>query len=306
MTPAFGTWLRQRFPARNTVFFAVFHLTAVLVARSETTSGAVMLAWRDLPGFAALWCFFLTLRIADEHKDFAADAVAHPTRALQRGLITLRHLRVVAALAMAVQLSVSVWMDGGFGPVTGCWLVVMAWSALMTREFFVREWLRSRLLTYAVSHMLVMPLLALWVAAMGAPSAMGSPAVWTFAALSFLAGLTFEMARKLRAPEAEHPLADSYTQTLGIPVATTLLFMVVTATSAAAFALTILIADVGDAGALMALGAAIGLAGWALASFQRRPTAAAARRSEAAVGVAALTTHLVPIVALVMARGVTP
>jgi 4-hydroxybenzoate polyprenyltransferase len=306
MTPAFGAWLRERFPARNAILFAVFYLTALLVARSAATSGAVALTWRDLPGFVALWSFFLTLRIADEHKDFAADAVAHPERVLQRGLITLRQLKVAGIVALLVQAGVSIWMDGGIGPVTGCWLVVMAWSALMSREFYVRAWLRARLIAYALSHMLVMPLVALWVATMGAPRAVASPAVWALAALSFLAGLAVEMARKIRPPELEHPLADSYTQALGVPAATALIFGVVIATTAAALALTVLTANVAGAGSLAALGAAIALAGWALASFRRCPTSAAAKRSEAAVGIAALATHLVPVAALLMARGVAP
>jgi 4-hydroxybenzoate polyprenyltransferase len=307
MTPALAPWLRERFPARNAVFFAVFYLTALLVARSGATTGAVRLGWRDLPGFLALWSFFLMLRVADEHKDFAADAVAHPGRVLQRGLVTLRHLKVLGAVALATQLAVSLWLDGGtLGPVTKCWLVVMAWSALMTREFYRRAWLRARLVAYALSHMLVMPLVALWVATMGAPRAAASPTVWAFAMLSFLAGLAFEIARKIRAPESEHPLADSYTQALGVPAATALLFVVVIAAAAAALALTVLAAKVAGAGVLAALAAAIVLAGWALASFRRRPTAAAAKRSEAAVGIAALTTHLVPVVALLMTRGVAP
>jgi 4-hydroxybenzoate polyprenyltransferase len=304
MTPALRLWLRERFPARNAIFFAVFHVTALLVARSTATSGVVALGWRDLAGFAGLWSFFLTLRVADEHKDFAADAVAHPARVLQRGLVTLRDLKVVGVLAVGAQLSISVWMDGGVGPVTRCWIATMVWSALMTREFFVRDWLRSRLVTYAVSHMLVMPFAAFWVATMATPRAVASPAVWAFAALSFLAGLAFEIGRKIRPPELEHPLADSYTQALGIPAASVLLFGVVIAASLAAVALTVLIADAAGAGVMTALGAAVLLAGSALASFQRRPTAAAARRSETAVGIAALATHLVPLVALLMARGV--
>jgi hypothetical protein len=307
MTPALDLWLRERFPARNALFFAVFYVTALLVSRSAATTGAVTLGWRDLPGFVALWSFFLVLRIADEHKDFAMDAVAHPRRVLQRGLITLRHLKVLGVVAVATQLAVSVSMDGGtLGPVTRCWLVVMAWSALMTREFFVREWLRGRLIVYAVSHMLVMPLAALWVATMAAPRAAASPAVWAFAALAFLAGLAFEIARKIRAPELEHPLADSYTQALGIPAASGLLFAVVIAASAAALGLTTLLVGAASLGMIVALGAAVVLAGWSLAGFRRRPTCSAARRSEAAVGIAALTTHLVPVFALLMARGVTP
>lgn len=303
MTLALASWMRERFPARNAVFFAVFYVTAVLVARAGTTAGGVSLEWSDLPGYVALWSFFLTLRIADEHKDFDADAVAHPARVLQRGLVTLRQLQVVGAVAILCQVAFSLLLDGGVGPVMRCWLVVMAWSALMTREFFVREWLRRHLVIYALSHMLVMPLVTFWVATMAAPAAVHSRAVWIFATLAFFAGLAFEIARKMRAPELEHPLADSYTQSLGVPIASTLLFGVVIATSVVALMLTLSIAGGTGMGALVALGAAIVAAGWALTIFRLRPTTGAAKRVEAAVGLAALTTHLVPVVTLLLARG---
>ena len=303
MKPALGAWLSERFPARNAVFFVVFYITGLLVARAAVAPGAVVVGWRDIPGFLALWSFFLTLRIADEHKDFAADAVAHPRRVLQRGLITLAQLRVVSAIAIAVQIATCLWLDGGIGRVTIGWLAVIAWSALMAREFFVREWLRSRLMVYAVTHMMVMPLVAIWVAAMAAPASIGTRPVAAFAALSLLAGLAFEIARKIRAPEMEHPLADSYTQSLGIAAACAVLFAALVGATAAGLVLTALVARIG-AGAATAVAATTLLAGYAIARFRGAPTRGAARRSEAAVGVATLATHLLPIIGIAMARGI--
>src|SRR5687768_5543739 len=238
MIPALGAWMRDRFPARNAVFFAVFYATALLVARAADGDGPMTVSARDLACFPAVWCFFLMLRVFDEHKDFEADAIAHPGRVLQRGLITLKHLRVVGLLAIAVQLGTSLWLDGGIGPVTTWWLAALGWSALMAREFFVRDWIRRHLIVYALSHIVVMGIVAMWIAAMGSPNAMRSAGPWSFAALSILAGLAFEIARKIRAPEQEHPLADSYTQALGVPAASWLLVAVVCAAALAALALT--------------------------------------------------------------------
>ena len=203
-------WMRERFPDRNAVFFAVFYATALLIGRADGNgAGPIVLSFRDAAGFIALWCFFLMLRIFDEHKDFEADAIAHPHRVLQRGFITLHDLKLVGALAMAVQLGVSVWLDAGIGPITAWWLAAVAWSVLMAREFFVREWLRAHLVAYALSHIVVMAILAMWIATMGASGAANAAAPWAFAVLSLFAGLAFEVARKMRAPEQEHPMADS-------------------------------------------------------------------------------------------------
>jgi 4-hydroxybenzoate polyprenyltransferase len=100
-------WLNERFPLRNGLFFVLLYLTTVLVARASVADTVVVRSG-DLIGVMALWSFFLLLRVFDEHKDFAADAVAHPERVLQRGLVTLAHLRVLGGCAIALQLAASI------------------------------------------------------------------------------------------------------------------------------------------------------------------------------------------------------
>ena len=139
-----GAWARERFPARNLVFYVVFYATALIVGRAAATAGPVAVGPADAAGLLALTAFFLVLRVLDEHKDFAADAVAHPRRVLQRGLVTLGMLRVVGGAAVAAQLAVMLSHDGGAGAATGWWLAAAAWSALMAREFFAPAWLRRR------------------------------------------------------------------------------------------------------------------------------------------------------------------
>ncbi len=298
-------WMRERFPARNAVFFAVFYATALLIGRASVeTNGPMVLSVRDIAGFVAVWCFFLMLRVFDEHKDFEADAIAHPQRVLQRGLITLRDLRLVGAVAIALQLGVSVWLDAGIGVVTLWWLAAVVWSVLMAREFFVRAWLRTHLVIYALTHIVVMAILAMWIASMGAPRAVSAPAPWAFAMLSLFAGLAFEVARKIRAPEQEHPMADSYTQALGIAPAAGMLLGVVLGAAAAAMWLVVMISGGVGRVAAATLVVAVGVAALAIIGFRSRPTPASAKRSESAVGVAALATHLVVIVTLVAAHGV--
>ena len=56
--------------------------------------------------------------------------------------------------------------------------------------------------------------------------------------------------------------------------------------------------------ALLVLAAAVGAATLAIARFRSRPTPMSAKRSEAAVGVAALATHLAVILTLIAEHGV--
>lgn len=297
-------WARERFPLANGVFFVLLYVLVLVVGRS-TVPGPITLSWRDLPGVFALWLFFLWLRVLDEHKDFENDRVAHPNRVLQRGLVTLGDLKVVGAVALVIQLGVSVWIDGGVGPVTGWLAVALIWSCLMAKEFFVRDWLRRHIIWYALSHMVVMLALVAWVATMGAATATRSAATWVLAALVYASGLAFEIGRKMRAPEDEHPLADSYTQSLGVLSATVLLSAVVGIVAVLCLAATGVVGNGISLWVPLAAIAAFIVALGVLREFHRRPTRRAAKHVEAGVGLSILAMHTVLLAAVIHARSLT-
>ena len=293
-------WLSERFPLRNGLFFVLLYFTTVVVARASV-GATVALGASDVLGVLALWSFFFLLRVLDEHKDFSADAIAHPDRVLQRGLVTLAHLRVLGACAVALQLAASLWLDRGFGSVTLWWLAALGWSALMAREFFAGAWLRRHLLVYAVSHMAVMPLLVGWVATMGAAGATRRPVVWGLSALVFLAGLVFEVARKIRSPEDERTAADSYTRALGVRGASTLLAALAIVTCVAG----ILVGRWFSPASVIAVATTAALSTAAAAAavrFARRPTRSQAKLAEAAAGLSIMAAHVMVVVAVASAR----
>jgi 4-hydroxybenzoate polyprenyltransferase len=297
-------WAHERFPLANGVFFVLLYVLALVVGRS-VVSGPIVLSWHDLPGIAALWSFFLWLRVLDEHKDFENDRVAHPHRVLQRGLVTLGDLRVVGAAALVVQISLSLWIDGGIGLVTVWWLAAFVWSLLMAREFFVRDWLRRHLMWYALSHMVVMLLLVAWVATMGARVAARSPATWALAALVFASGLAFEMGRKMRAPENEHPLADSYTQALGVRAATIVLSAVIAIVLGLTMVTTVVVSERMPLWVIAAGVVGLSLALATLTQFRQRPVPGAAKRVEAGVGLSILAMHGALLASVLYARSIS-
>lgn len=296
-------WAEERFPARNGVFFLTLYVAALVVGRG--VSGAPITAsWWDVAGFIAFWAFFLVLRVLDEHKDFDADAIAHPERVLQRGIVTLGQLRVVGFVAATTTLVISVWLDGGVPrQVTAWWLAVAFWSFLMAREFFARRWLRQRLVVYALSHMCVMPLVMAWALAMTGTAPASSSATLALMALAFVSGLAFEIARKVRAPADERPMADTYTGALGVRTAANALLIV----TVAAIALGVGIARMTRGAMLPAVVGASALAAFAttysLLHFRRQPSTTRAKVVEAAVGIGMLVTHIALIAAIAAARG---
>ena len=120
----FFAWIHERFPLVNAVLFFVLYASALLYGRAVSTSaagGRVTAHAVDIAGFFAVWAFFLMLRVFDEHKDYALDLENHPKRVLQSGLVTLAHLKIVCAVAIAIQLGASLWEDRGIGRVTIAW-----------------------------------------------------------------------------------------------------------------------------------------------------------------------------------------
>jgi 4-hydroxybenzoate polyprenyltransferase len=94
-------------------------------------------------------------------------------------------------------------------------VLVAGWTylALMSVEFFVRDWLKARPITYLWTHMLIMPLVDLYATACDwVPAGMKSPPaglLW-FLAASFFNGIVIEFGRKIRAPADEETGVQTY------------------------------------------------------------------------------------------------
>ena len=159
--------------------------------------------------FATAFIFFFQMRVADEFKDFADDALYRPYRPVPRGLISLRELGMVALVGGVVQIALALWLS----PMLLPFLVpVWAYLGLMTREFFVGKWLKAHPITYMWTHMLILPLIDLYgtacnwrVAGAAAPSAL-----LFLLCVSFCNGFALEIGRKIRAPHDEETGVETY------------------------------------------------------------------------------------------------
>ena len=201
-------YFRERFPPVNMMLFAILFFTVYSISSlSEATPVSGLVA---LGGVIAVISFFFRLRVFDEIKDYEIDALNHPHRVLQSGRVSLKQLKAIALIGTLVELSWSVWM--GF-EVWLAWLLAVGYSVLMRYEFFIGDWLRKWLLVYAVSHMLVMPLVIAWIWIAFSPVL--SAHFVLLASLSLLAGFSFEIARKIHAPCAERTTVDSYSKSIG-------------------------------------------------------------------------------------------
>ena len=144
---------------------------------------------------------FLVLRVLDEHKDFAHDKHFHPERILQRGVVTLRQLKILGFCAAFGSLLITLWQ--GSPSAIAAWVAMMIWTALMSVEFFCGSWLRRRFFLYSLTHMLILPLMIAWAAALAAPEATQTAVLPWLAFQAFFNGMIYEVLRKTKGPDEE-------------------------------------------------------------------------------------------------------
>jgi 4-hydroxybenzoate polyprenyltransferase len=297
-----AAWADERFPPENGVVVLLVSAVAVLFGRALAEGGEVAISAADLGAFLAAWAYFLLLRVFDEHKDFDRDMLNHPHRVLQSGRIELRHLKALGAASIVVQAAVSFLNDGGFGPVTGLWLVLIGWTLLMAKEFFL-EWPPERFLLYAFMHMISMPLAFLWLAQMSAGGYALEPGVRWLVVLGGLIAAAMEVGRKFRAPAEERATIDSYTKELGVKGASVALVVIVLSAAGMASGLLSAAVDVPTvAYAALALTVLPSLA--TAVRFAQTPSAERAKQVEVGVGITVLLMLAFLIGALLLARGV--
>jgi len=205
---------RERFPILlHGLLIFVFSFAAVgyghVVAGHQDSPDVIAV----LISFIGSFITFALLRIADEFKDYEDDARYRPYRAVPRGLVQLSELGMIGALLAALQLGIAFSFSARLVLLL---LAVWIYFLLMSKEFFVPRWLKARPMVYLFSHMLIMPLIALYASAPGwidnnkVPSGLS-----TLLILTFFIGMVGEIGRKIRTPANEETGVETYSKLWG-------------------------------------------------------------------------------------------
>lgn len=210
-------WSNERFPIIGALLIAgfLFYVPYCFGGLLGNQSQPSYIA--GIPGMFVIFLVLLHMRIFDEHKDFDKDVVAYPERILSQGILTLKHLRYLLYIVLAIEIGISFsigWIQ------LFIWIGIMVWSLLMFYEFFVPEFLNRHMGLYLISHQLSILLVAGYGLSMGYDittadrTAMASMFVLLIGIMC--ATITYEIARKTWPPEKEQEHADSYTKVWGI------------------------------------------------------------------------------------------
>lgn len=167
-----------------------------------------------LPLVVATCLFFLKLRLLDEVKDMESDMIHHPERPLPRRILSKSEVIKTAFILMVAEI-VLFGFYGFWGFLSA--LIVVGYSLVMYKEFFIKKWLRAHLTTYAVAHTFVVVLISvtIFVSLLGKPlSEIPKEFIYFSFAGWFLFNI-FEFGRKTFAKSEERKGVDSYSKIFG-------------------------------------------------------------------------------------------
>ncbi|WP_410503854.1 hypothetical protein [Leptolyngbya sp. BL0902] len=159
------------------------------------------------------------MRVADEFKDLTDDAQYRPYRPVPRGLVSLRELAIAGVISAVLQASLALWLAPA---LLGFMVCVWAYFGLMCKEFWVRDWLKTRPVFYVLSHMVIVPMIGGYAIAVQTVPATGIALNWNlipFLLTCFCNGLVIEIGRKTRLPAGEEIGVETYSALWGLAMA---------------------------------------------------------------------------------------
>ena len=173
----FKIYLNERFPlGKNSFFVLIFTLSGYIYTGLLYNSKIIkpilskeinrvpllwdkeidkvpMIWYKLLPLFIIIFMFFFQLRITDEFKDYEEDLKYRSYRPVQRGIISLKALGKIGIATVIIQIIFAHVINP---KIIYYMMLVWIYMFLMTKEFFIKNWLTERILIYALSHVVIM------------------------------------------------------------------------------------------------------------------------------------------------------
>lgn len=307
-----AAYLNERYPAYQLaggipMFLSAFLIGQIMAGRTPALNIDAVV------GFCAFFGFTFAARANDDHKDYEHDSIHFPNRVLQRGLITLRHLKVLGGAAFLLSLLGSLYIDRGFGRVTFWWVLQIVVLCVHQIPLILRpqahEWLEERRVLLAFTVLPFYGLGGIWLTQMGAKEAPLTWQGWIMFAVWIFGPMLMEIVRKSRTPEDDRPtLADyakprvSWAHSLGLhPTAIAIAVLILIN----AGLLTTLLWSVDylrpwSAIAVVGIAAVCTIAGLGL--FLARPDRYRIKTLSEIAATSAVSGHIVVVIALLMGR----
>ena len=238
----FKIYLNERFPlGKNSIFVLIFTLSGYIftgllynskiINQIFSKEIKVPMPWHKIVAlFIIIFMFFLQLRITDEFKDYEEDLKYRAYRPVQRGVITLKALGKIGIATVIIQIILAYIIDF---KIIYFMIIVWFYMFLMAKEFFIKEWLTKRILIYALSHVVIMIFITLFIVNATQYIILGEAEnIFKFGALqwyrhnidialiplftlNYLNGIVLEIGRKTRRADEEEHGVQTYSKLWG-------------------------------------------------------------------------------------------
>lgn len=212
----FWIYQKERFPFfQNGLLIFAFTFSAISYSRiCRKASGFIDLG-QFIIGAITAFLFFFLMRVFDEFKDAQDDAKYRSYRPVPRGLISLRELWWIGFGVILIQIITNFLI---MPVMLGVYFLVLIYLLLMTKEFFVRQWLKAHPVAYMLSHLIIMLLINFYTAGLdwiNAGEDTPPKGLVFFLITTFLNGIVIEIGRKIRSREAEEVGVETYSALYG-------------------------------------------------------------------------------------------
>lgn len=154
--------------------------------------------------------FFFRMRLFDEIKDYEVDLVINPTRPLARGLLTIREVKFAILVLIGLELVLASTFGFNLALV---YSGAVFYSLMMYEEFFIGDFLRPHLTTYAATHTIVVSFLSYAIICLISKEVLPlSGGTGWFLLSHWLIFNLFEFARKTFSASEERENVPSYSK----------------------------------------------------------------------------------------------
>lgn len=209
-----NAWFQERFPI-GTVITGILIYVSCKIILFTPVGGSTSWSFSDIAGGLMIAFHFLILRIFDEFKDYEYDKIYNPERIVQKGIIKLNELKILGLIAFALQLVCFSLVSELKISATLAFSFLWIWTLLMFKEFFIKEYLKPKLLLYSFLHLLVSPLLVVVIYFSLNRSESLSPVLYSLFGLNLLTGFLYEISRKLKGIEEDQKGSLSFSEIYG-------------------------------------------------------------------------------------------
>ena len=192
MYPFWSRWL-VAFGLFFTIYFLIIALSGV---KNFHIGGQEFIA------VLAIFTFLMSLRIADEFKDYDTDKKNFPERPLPSGRVKKSDLITLLLTFQIPTIVLNLVFMNNL-----CWFLgLWTYGIVMSFWFFAKKWIKPNLILALITHNPVTLLLNLYLVSFICTKYnldMFTPNIILVAVALYLPGLVYEIGRKVRAPRKE-------------------------------------------------------------------------------------------------------